>query len=231
MGVLKPLDGLQGPDPYEHFANQVRARYGAPRATVTRVVVPITHHEIVTGRHRRWFDRRTQGAPHRPLLIQHLAIHVNRVALGVQVIARQTNHSLHEIGDIVAAVLGDIRGRLEDHDVANVDSAEFNAELVHNDSVTLPQRWIHGTGRDVESLKDKRANEEGHRNRKDNDQCPFDGDTTFSAGSLRSHFAACPVGPGSAYDVRFGHGMRERAAGTYTFFDVATPIVTRATPE
>jgi len=107
--------------------------------------VPVAHHEILTGRHCRRADGSAYGRPDGPLLIEWLAVHVDRIAFGGQMIARQSDDPLHQIGDGVPAVLRNIWRSLEDHNVPNVDRAEFDAQFVDNDSIPFPQSWVHRT--------------------------------------------------------------------------------------
>jgi len=94
-----------------------------------------------------------------PRLFQGCAIHVDRVALGREVLARETDDALHEIRNaVVRAVLA--RRCLEDNDIADVDRPEINAEFVDQNPIADVQRWISSTSRDDEGLDRKRSDEE-----------------------------------------------------------------------
>jgi len=103
--------------------------------------VVVTHHEVTIGGHGDIANWRTQGFGVTPCFGEGFSVDVDRVALRTEVIAGQSDDSLDEIGNFDPAVL--CGWCFEHHDVAAVDRAKVDAQLVHNEAIANLQRWLH----------------------------------------------------------------------------------------
>jgi len=157
---LDPTEAMDGPEAQEDFADDFGARHGTPPTAVARIGVVVAHHEVPTRWHRDVPYREAQGLPVGPILSQWFAIHIDRVAFGREMIARQANHALDQICDGIMTVLGHVGRRFEYDDVTDVDGAIFNAQFVHDDSIADVQCWFHRLRGYVEGLERESSDEE-----------------------------------------------------------------------
>jgi hypothetical protein len=141
---LEPAKVPDWPDPHKDLTDHVGSRHCPPIPTVTRVRVVVTHHEVMISRNGGWFDRGDADVHIvRPPLIERLAIYVNCVPFGVQMVSGNSNHPLHKVFHAVATNCCHAGGRLKHHDVADIDCAKPDGQLVDDDPVALPERRVH----------------------------------------------------------------------------------------
>jgi hypothetical protein len=91
-------------------------------------------------------------------LVDRRAVHVDLLLAQLDLVARQTDHALHEVAFRIFR-------KLEHHDVTALDRRE--AHLVDDEMVAHQEIGLHRPGRNLERLKHPRAHEQREDDRDD----------------------------------------------------------------